>query len=85
MKIVGVKHQTGEFNNKPYDNYRIYYVDETKQDNDGMTFGICPTYAKVRASVLHEVCAPDKVNKLIQREVNFFYDAYKNVVKMEVL
>ena len=83
MKIVGVRHQVGEFNGNNYDNYRLYIVDESK--NDDKSFGICPSYAKVKASVLHEVCAPDKISKLVNRDVNLFYDAYKNVVKMEVL
>lgn len=84
MKVVGVQHQIGTFNNLPYDNYRIYTIDESRQDPN-MVFGVCPMVTKVKASVLHQVVASDKIQKLIDRNVMFYFDAYKNVVKVEVL
>lgn len=84
MKVVGIRHQVGEFQGNHYDNYGLYCVDEQKIDPK-MQFGTCPSYTKVKSSVLHQVVAPDKVEKLIGRELMFYFDAYKNVVKVEVL
>lgn len=83
MRIVGVQHMVGEYEGKPFDNYRIYTVDQDRQNQE--TYGVCPMYTKVKASVLHQVVAPDKINKLIDKNVMFYFDAYKNVVKVEFI
>lgn len=84
MKVVGVRHQTGIYNKMSFDNYYIYGVGDQNDNDDVQFYGSCPQCVKVKASVLHQVCAPDKVAKLIDRNVNFFYDSYKNVVVVNV-
>lgn len=84
MKVVGVRHQTGIYEKKPYDNYYIYGVGVQNDSEDSQYYGVCPQMVKIKASILHEVVAPDKVMKLIDREVNFFYDSFKNVAMVHV-
>lgn len=90
MKVVGIKHRVGEFkdrntnNNIKFDNYAIYVVDQSRIEAD-MQFGVCPEMVKVKPAVLHQVVAPDKIQKLIDRDIEIYYDVYKNVSKVEVL
>lgn len=83
MKIVGVKHMTGEYDNRPFDNYYLYGIDENTNDKIQI-YGTCPNCIKVKASVLHQVVAADKIEKLIGRSVECFYDSYKNVALVNV-
>ena len=83
MKIVGIKHQTGEYLGNNYDNYRLFVTDPTRVDTK--EFGVCPSFVKVKASLMHEIVAPDNVASLIGKDVNFFYDAYQNVVKIDLM
>lgn len=84
MKVVGVKHQSGTYDKRQFDNYYIYGVGDQNDNDDIQFYGVCPQCVKVKASVLHQVCAADKVAKLIDRNVYFFYDSYKNVVVVNV-
>lgn len=89
MKIVGVKHMVGEYDDKDtkkkyqFDNYYLYGTDENTNDNVQI-YGTCPNCIKVKASVLHQVVAADKIEKLIGRSVECFYDSYKNVALVNV-
>ena len=80
MVVCGVDHKTGEFNGKPWDNYYLYVVDDTKKD--GSSFGVCPTKVKVSAQVMHQFCSPDQIQAVLKQNVDFYYDAYKNVCKV---
>lgn len=83
MKIVGVKHMTGEFDGKSFDNYYLYGTDDNTNDKIQI-YGICPNCIKVKASILHQVVAADKIEKLIGRSVECYYDSYKNVALVNV-
>lgn len=90
MKIVGVKHMMGEFEDKvkhskiPFDNYYLYGTDDDTNNDNVQYYGTCPNCIKVKASVLHQVVAADKIEKLIGRSVECFYDSYKNVALVNV-
>lgn len=85
MKVVGVKHMTGSFNDRAYDNYYIYCVADQTDNDTSQFYGVCPQCVKVKASLLHTVVAPDKIQKLLDREVEFLYDSYKNVALVNVI
>lgn len=82
MQVVGLEHKDGTFEGNAYDNYYLYVIDNAKKDSKAL--GLCPQKIKVKASVLHQFIAPDQVGELIRSkaEIDFFYDAYKNVAKV---
>lgn len=84
MKVVGVRHETGNFNGIAYDNYYLFGVGAQNNNETSQYYGVCPQCVKVKASILHQVCAPDKVAKLIDREVEFLYDSYKKVALVQI-
>lgn len=91
MKVVGIQHAVGTFEDKNtsrkfnYDNYNIFCTDEENPGNVDASYGVCPKVYKVKAAILHQVVSPDKVQKLIDRSVFFWYDANKRIAKVDVL
>ena len=89
-KVIGIRHQTGSFEGHPYDNYTLFVNDPDYQNANVQVYGNAPILikksygVKVKAGILHQVVAPDKIEKLIGRSVDFFYDARDNVSKVEV-
>lgn len=89
MKVVGVKHNVGTFDDPKtgkainFDSYQVFCTEDVIDES--MQFGVCPKVIKVKAAVLYQIVAPDKINKLIDRNLEFYYDAYRNVSKIEVL
>lgn len=81
MKVIGLKRVTGTFNDKPYDNYNIYCLPDY---NDGVVFGYTPNCIKVKATVLHECVMPENIKSLENQNIDFYYDAYRNVTKVFV-
>lgn len=80
MKVIGAKRIQGVFNDRPYDNYNLYVAPENA---DNVVFGVCPNVVKVKASVLLE--SVSDVLALKDKDIDCFYDQYKNVVKINVL
>lgn len=76
LKICGIEHKTGEFQNRPYDNYVFYAYDDVQQNGK---WGICTVAVKTKSSLVHTMYTPDKVKDLIGHYVTFYYDQYRNV------
>lgn len=82
MKIVGIKRVQGTFNDKKYDNYNLYVTDD---NTDGIVFGDCPRIIKVKSDVLHSSVPEEDIKKLKNIRCDFYYNAYKQVVKVVLL
>lgn len=89
--VFGIRHQTGNYEGRAFDNYTLFVNDPARQNENVQNYGTTPVLVKksygvkVKAAVLHQVVAPDKIEKLIGRSVEFYYDAHDNVSKVEVL
>lgn len=92
LKLLGVQHSTGIYQEKPYDNYNLYVLDEQrKYDN---VYGFVPMmfrrnnrmvpYLVVRASVLNQYVSSDQIGKIIGKNINVDFDAYGNAAKIEI-
>lgn len=81
MKLVGIKRVKGTFNDRPYDNYNLYVTDD---NSDGVIFGDCPRCIKVKADIMHSSVPEEDLKKLKNIRIDFYYNAYKNVVKVIV-
>lgn len=95
MKVIGVQHVIGDYEGKAFDNYNLYVSKNIPDNQKAMVFGTVPAtinvngkvkgYIKVKASVLHEVCAADKIEKLIGREIEPSFDIYGVCKEIKVL
>lgn len=92
LKLFGVQHSTGIYQDKPYDNYNLYVLDpQSKRDN---VHGLVPMmfrrnnrqvpYLVVKAAVFNSICAPDLIDKIIGKQINVDFDAYGNAAKIEI-
>lgn len=81
MKVVGVRHVTGVYEGNNYDNFMLFV---TGSGDDKNEYGICPVVHKVRSKVFYQFVAPEKIKNLLNKDVEIYYDAYKNVVKIEI-
>ena len=79
-KIVGVRHVQGTYEGNSYDNF-ILYVTESASDPN--VIGICPQAIKVKSKVFYDHVSPEKIKNVINRELEIYYDAYKNVCKLD--
>ena len=82
LKVVGCKRVQGTFEGNPYDNYNVYCIET---DDDKVLFGVCPQNIKVKSDVLHRLVKPEQIKALENKTVMFYYDAYKKVIKVEVI
>lgn len=93
LKLLGVQHSTGIYQEKPYDNYNLYVLDENrKYDN---VYGFVPMmfrrnnrmvpYLVVKANVFNSKIAPDQINKIIGSNIDVVFDAYGNPSTLEIL
>lgn len=79
MKVLGIKRLTGTFNNRPYDNYYL----SGQSNNEGIICGIVQDQlVKVPAKVLHECVDENNVSSLLDMDVDFYYNSFRNVVKV---
>lgn len=79
VKVVGGELREGDFNGNHYKNYVLYVVSPVKKDNE--LFGVCPQAIKIKSKFVEE----NKINlkDYYQGIVEFYYDAYGNVSKIE--
>lgn len=82
LVVTGLKRSQGTFSGNNYDNYYVYCMDSEGKD---VLFGICSQPYKVKAEVLHQLVKPDQVKALEGKKVNFLYDTYKNVARVEIV
>lgn len=84
MKVVGIKHFVGVLENgREYDTYHLFCTPDNPYIPDGCAmYGECPELTKVKAEILHQVVSPDKVSKLIGREISVLYAADKKTVAL---
>lgn len=80
-KVVGVRHVTGNYEGTNYDNFNLYVVDTEVDQN---CYGVCPERVKVKSKVFYQYVAADKIKNLINKELEIYYDAYKNVCKLDI-
>jgi len=83
-KVVGVRHWYGEMGGNPFDVYHVYVSNPAERREGFEEFGSCPSFVKVKADLLHQVVAADKIDKLIGRFITFLYDSYDNVAVVNV-
>lgn len=92
LKLLGVQHSTGMFQEKPYDNYNLYVLDESRRyDNQ---YGFVPVmfrrnnrmvpYLVVKASVMNSLVAHDQIGKIIGKNIDVDFDAYGNASKIVI-
>lgn len=82
MKVVGIRHVQGVYEGNNYDNFILYVTQPSEDDKN--VYGTCPVTHKIRSKVFYQFVAPENIKKLLNREVEIYYDAYKNVVKLEI-
>lgn len=81
VKVVGAELREGDFNGNHYKNYLFHVVPE--QSNENVIFGVCPTSVKVKAKWAED--NDISIKSLNQQTVEFFYDSYGNVAKIDVV
>lgn len=80
IKIVGIKHNTGEFNGRQYDNYVIHCI---KSDEHAIGQVSTETF-KFRPASLATICSLDQLQMLVNKEVKrISYDKYGNADYIE--
>lgn len=78
-QVVGIRHYYGSIEGSVFDVYHLF-ISTPSVDKDGFQeFGVCPSFVKCKASILHQIVSPDKINKLLDRHVSFLYDSFDNV------
>ena len=89
--VVGIRHQVGNYEGRSYDNYILFCEEPGRQNNGVQVFGTAPVLVKksygvkVKAVILHQIVSPDKIEKLVGRNVEFYFDAHDNVSKVETV
>lgn len=81
FKVVGLKKQEGVFNDKEYSNYLLYVVPLAKDEK--VLFGACPQVVKLRKNFVDNNNID--LNSLYQQTIDIYYDAYRNVSKIDVI
>ena len=89
MKVIGVQHNVGNFEGKPYDNFYIFVVNDENKANQ---FGVCPVqfnntkkhFLKMQASVMYLEVAPDHIERLVGKEIDPVFDMFNNVAKLNI-
>lgn len=84
VKITGIKHSTGEFEGRKYDNYYFYGEIVSDRPSSDQKIGSCPdrTY-KVKSSVV-EKCYSGKVTALLNKNIQFYKDDFNNIASFSV-
>jgi len=80
MKIIGIEERFGEFENKPYHNINFHCAEEFVNEKSK---GLNVSKIKVRYDVLTDsfdkALTTTEVLSLVGKDVEFYYDKYKNV------
>lgn len=79
VRIVGAEVREGDYNGNHYKNYIVYYVPSVKKDSE--LFGVCPQSVKIKAKWFDD--NQINIRDLDKKSVEFFYDNYGNVAKIE--
>lgn len=79
VRIVGAEVREGDFNGNHYKNYLVYYVPSVKKESE--IFGVCPQFVKIKAKWFEDQGI--SIKSLDKKDVEFFYDSYGNVAKIE--
>lgn len=79
LKVVGCELKEGDFNGNHFKYYNLYVVSSEKSEST--LFGVCPHAVKLRSKFIEE--NDIKLKDFYQQNVEIYYDAYKNVVKIE--
>lgn len=96
MKIIGVAHQIGSFEQNGqsinFDNYNLYICNDQNKPGE---FGLIPmrfqkngkprNYASVKASYLHSIVTADQIQTLVGKQVMLYFDTYGNVASLEII
>lgn len=83
MKVIGIKHFTGDYEGRPYDVYHLYCTPDNVYVGDGNAiYGNCPDCVKVKAEILNKIVSADKIEKLIGKDISVYYGADKKTVAM---
>ena len=86
MKIIGVNESVGVYEGSPYDN-AVFHGTEAYEQGKGT--GLKSHKVKVKQKILTELYGkrlPEKeLAAFIGKEVEFFYDEYKNVAFLQVI
>lgn len=83
MKVIGIKHFTGSIDGHEFDVYHLFCNPDNVFIGEGNAiYGNCPELVKVKATVLHQVVSPEKVEKLIGKDLTVFYGADRKTVAM---
>lgn len=81
VKVIGAEIREGDYQGNHYKNYIIYTVSPIKRNNE--LFGVCPSSVKVKAKWVED--NQIDIKDLNQHIVNFYYDSYGNVAKIDVI
>lgn len=92
LKLLGVQHSTGIFQEKPYDNYNLFLLDESKRYDN--VYGFVPNmflrngrkvpYLVVKAAMFNTVVSPDQIKSLIGQNLDIDFDMYGNPSRIQI-
>jgi len=86
MKIIGIEEKIGEFEHTPYHNV---YFHTAIEFNGEKNKGYCTKVYKAKYDVLEKsfgkAFTTAEILNLVGKEVDLFYDEYKNVSKIEII
>lgn len=80
VKFVGAEVREGTYQDHPYKNYILYYVENVKSDN--ILFGVCPQSLKVKAKFVDENNI--SIKSLNQKVGEIYFDRYGNLTKIDL-
>ena len=81
MKILGIKHSKGTYQDKDYDNTYLYCVSPFSTQN---AYGYETLILKCKSSIIFNSLNIDDLSKLINLEVIPYYDKFGNVIDLKV-
>lgn len=86
MKIIGIEDKIGEYEGSPYHNVNIHTAIEFNND---ISKGFNTKKVKVKYDVLtnsfKKAFTTAEILNLVGKDVDFSYDEFKNVKKIEIL
>ena len=81
VKIIGAELKEGDYQGNKYSNYVLYTVSPEKRNSE--LFGVCPSSVKVRSKWVNDNDV--NIKTLNGKIVEFYYDAYGHVAKIDVI
>lgn len=80
MKIVGIEEKLGEFNNKPFHHVYFHCAKEfTNEKSKGLNVSAVRVRYDALTNSFDKALTSAEILSLVGKDVEFYYDQYKNV------